>query len=440
MMFLRIVVPVFLLVVPGVAFATQVQEVKSKNGITAWLVEEHSQPLISMQIAFKDSGTAYDADGKDGRAEMASSMLMEGAGNMDSVAFASALEESAIKLDFSADEDNFYAGLQTLSEYKYKAFSYLSMALLSARFDDESLARVKRQTLLAIKQQKEKPAYRLGRAWKKQVFPDHPYSKESLGTEKTVATLNRADLQNFVKNYLVQENMIVSVAGDITPAELADLLDKSFAKLPAKYRPDVKIPDISLPKENKQIVIEQDIPQTIIHFGMEGLKRSDPDYIPAYVMSYLLGGGDLNSRLNKEIREKRGLTYSAHSTLDSMSHAAVFEGSLATRNEKAGEAISTLKQTLKDLSENGASEEELVDSKRFLTGSFVVKLSNNNAIVNFLTMMQLYNLGIDYINKRNNLIENVTLEQIKKVAKRLLELDRLQIVMVGKPILGGTGK
>lgn len=436
----RIIISTVCLLASASAFATNIQEVKSKSGITAWLVEEHAQPLISVHITFRDSGSAYDPNGKDGRAAMTSYMLMEGAGNMDSEAFSKALETSAIKLSFAADTDNFYAVLNTLSEEKEKAFNYLSLALTQPRFDDSSLARIKRQTLLAIKQQQEKPYYRLSRAWQERIFANHPYSKDDMGTEKTVSNLSKIELQNFVKKYLTKENIIVSVSGDITPAELTILLDKSLSNLTATYKPDVKISDISPPADNKQIVIEQDIPQTIIHFGVEGIKRSDPDYITAYVMNYLLGGGTLTSRLNTEIREKRGLTYSASSTLTQMKHAALFEGGFSTRNEKAGEAISALKQTLNELSQNGIDESELSDIKRFLVGSFVVKLDDNNSVASFLSMMQLHHLGIDYINKRNDLINSVSVKQVNEMAKRLIHIDNLQIIMVGKPILNTAGK
>lgn len=417
------------------AFATTVKEVKTPAGITAWLVEEHSQPLISVSVAFRGSGAAYDISGKEGRALMTSAMLTEGASNMDSEAFARALETNAVRLSFSADEDNFYSSLATLSEHKELAFSYLGLALLHPRFDDDAFARIKRQTLSAIKQQQEKPGYRLGRAWQERIYGNHPYSNQDLGTQQSVSKMAKNDLASFSKNYLTRENIIISVVGDINASELATLLDKNLSALPTDYKPDTKLADIKLPEDGKQIVINLDIPQTIIRFGMEGLKRSDPDYITGYVMNYLLGGGMLTSRLNNEIREKRGLVYSVGSSLTPLQHAQLFSGSLATRNEKAGEAISVLKQTLSDFAEKGVDEAELSDAKRFLTGSFVVGMDSNSSIVSFLTMMQLYNLGIDYMDKRNSLIEAVSVKQVNDMAKRLIKLDKLQIVMIGKPQL-----
>ena len=417
------------------ALAVPVQEVKTKAGLTAWLVEEHSQPLITVNIAFRDSGRSYDSDGKEGRAAMVSALLMEGAGDLDSDAFTIALENSAVRLGFSADDDNFYGNMESLSENKEKAFLYLGMALTAASFDDVAVTRVKNQTKSAIKEQQEKPAYRLSRSWQKQIFGNHPYAKEELGTKESVETLNADDFRDFTKNYLTQKNIVISVVGDISASELSALLDKNLSGLSKNYNPEVKISDIKLPEIAKQTIIEQDIPQTMVRFGMEGIKRADPDYIPAYVMNYILGDGGLTSRLALEIREKRGLTYGVSTGLVPMRHAEIFYGGFATRNEKVGEAIGVLKDTLKEYAKNGASDKELADAKEFLTGSFVVGLSSNSSIVNFITMMQLQNLGIDYMERRNNLIRAVTSEQVKNIAKKLIQLDKLQIVMVGKPQL-----
>lgn len=423
----------------GTAFATTVKEIKTKNGLTAWLVEEHSQPIISTRIAFRKSGTAYDPDGKEGRTAMTTAILSDGAGDMDSQNFTEALEEKAIKLSFSADEDNFYASMDTLSENKEKAFSYLGLSIQNSRFDDDSFMRIKKQTISTIKQQQEKPLYRLSRAWQERIFSNHPYSKPELGTLETIENLDKNDLKNFTRSYLTGGNIVISVVGDISEAELADLLEKNFAELPQSYNPDVTLKEVKLPGESKQItLISQDIPQTIINFGLEGLKRDDPDYITGYVTNYLLGGGGLTSILSSEIREKRGFAYSIHSSLIPMQHSAVFVGKVATRNEKAQETISVLKQTLKNFSENGVSETELEGAKRFIVGSFAVNMDSNSSIVNFLTVMQLYNLGIDYMDKRNNLINSVSVKQVGEMAKRLVQLDKLQIVMIGNPKLDGT--
>jgi zinc protease len=438
MNFLRIFIFLCLFATP--ALAAPVQEVKTKAGLTAWLVEEHSQPLIAVNIAFRDAGRAYDQDGKEGRAAMVSSLLMEGAGGLDSDAFTIALENSAVRLGFSADDDNFYGNLETLSEHKEQAFSYLGMALQTPRFDDEKIKQIKSQTISAIIDGQNKPANLLSRAWQKQIFGNHPYAKEELGTKESVEAISVDELRDFTQNYLTKKNMVISVVGDISASELSALLDKNLSALPENYNPEVKISDIKLPESAKQTVIEQAIPQTMVNFGMGGIKRADPDYIPAFVMNYILGGGGLTSRLALEIREKRGLTYGVNTSLVPMRHAEIFAGGFATRSEKVGEAIGALKDVLKEYAKNGASDKEISDAKEFLTGSFVVGLSSNSSIVNFLTMMQLQNLGIDYMERRNNLIRAVTKEQVNNIAKKLIQLDKLQIVMVGKPQLEESKK
>ncbi len=419
-------------------FAATVQEVKTAAGFTAWLVEEHSQPLISVSIAFRDSGVAYDAEAENGRVAMVSELLSEGVGDMDAKAFSLALENSAVRLNFSADYDNFYASLESLSENKEKAFAYLGLALTNPRFDDSAVERVKSRTLAAIKEQQEKPAYRLGRAWQAQLFGKHAYSYPELGTQEIVQKLTAKDFRRFTSNYLSRENIIISVVGDITAAELSVLLDKNLEKLPAKYNSEIKISDIAIPDAVKQIVVDQDIPQTMVRFALKGLKRDDPEFITGFVLNYMLGGSVFGSRLGSEIREKRGLAYSVSSALTPMRHAAIWQGSFATRNEKVGEAVAVLKNTIKEFAENGVSEKELEDAKKFLTGSFIVGLDSNGSIVNFITMMQLQNLGIDYIERRNNLIRATTRQQINQLAKRLIDVNKLQIVMVGKPNLETT--
>ena len=223
------------------ALAAPVQEVKTKSGITAWLVEEHSQALIAVNVAFRDSGAAYDPDDKQGRSEIVSKLLMEGAGDLRADEFNIALENSALRLGFAADKDNFYGNLETLSEHKDKAFEYLGLALTVPRFDDEAITRVKSQTIAAIKEEQEKPAYRLSHAWREQIFGNHPYARDEAGTVASVEAMDAGNFRVFLSHYLTRENIVISVVGDITPAELADLLDKALVKLPEKYDPDATV-------------------------------------------------------------------------------------------------------------------------------------------------------------------------------------------------------
>ncbi|MBY0407621.1 MAG: insulinase family protein [Rickettsiales bacterium] len=424
-----------LLLLPRVAFATEVQEVVSAKGVTAWLVEDHSLPLVSVKLTFRDSGVAYDPKGKEGRAAMTAALLMEGAGKLDATQFSKSLESDAVRLAFGVDEDGFSASLSSIADVKDKAFSYLGMALNAPRFDAAAVARVREQTLSVLNQQEKDPNYLLSRKWAEVLFNGHPYGNPEMGTKESVAKLGAADAKDFVKRYLTRDALVVGVVGDITPAELSALLDAHLATLPDKAQRDVTLAEAVVPEVAQQAVVDSDIPQTMALFGTRGIKRDDVAFYDAYVMNYLLGGGALNSRLFVEIREKRGLTYGIYSHVMPLMHAGVWFGSFATRNDKMGEALGALRETLKRFAEEGPSDAELAAAKQYLTGSFVLGLDSNGEIANYLINMQLNNLGRDYLDKRNALMEAVTKEGVKAIARKLVDPKGLQVVMVGRPVL-----
>ena len=416
------------------AWGSEVKEVVTPSGIKAWLVEEHSLPLFAVRIAFSDSGFAHDPAGKQGLSNMVTGMLMEGSGSMDSRAFNEALESRAIQMNVGTDEDKVEAMMETLSENKEQAFTYLGMALTSPRFDDSALDRVRSQAISLLTQEEQEPGYAAHRQWQKLAYGEHGYGRPSLGDKDSLAGITRADLKDFTGHYLTRENMMIAVSGDITPEELSRLLEANLAKLPEHFTPTTQVAEVKLPTEGKTVTVPFDIPQTMVLFGSQGLKRSDPDYFSGYVMNHILGGGgSLNSKLNQEIRAKRGLAYSVNTRIDPMSHGASWVGGFSTRNEKAGDAVKALMETLKDFAANGPTDAQLADAKKFLTGSFVLSLDSNANIASFLISMQENHLGRDYFTKRNAMVEAVTKKSVAAMAKRLIQPDHLQLVMVGKP-------
>lgn len=425
---------VVLLMMPAVAHATQVQEVTSGD-VTAWLVEDHALPLLAVKIAFRDSGVAYDPKGKGGRAAMAAAMMMEGAGKLDASAFSKALEDHAIGLDFGVDSDMFSGKLTTTSEFAREAFALMGSALQEPRFDKAAIERVRQQMLSAIAAQEKEPNYVLSRRWAAVMFGDHAYANPELGTAKEVAGLSAEDLKRYVRGYLARDRLVISVVGDITPAALKVFLDGAFGALPAKAAADVMVGDVVLPNKAQQVVVESDIPQTVVVFGATGLMRNDAAFYDAYVMNYLLGGGSLSSRLFMEVREKRGLTYGISTGLAPMQHVGLWTGGFSTRNEKMGEALTVLRDTLSRFAHEGPTDEELASAKRFITGSFVLGLDSNHEIANYLMTMQLFHLGRDYLDKRNALMGAVTKDGVKAIAAKIIDPAHLQVVMVGKPVL-----
>jgi len=420
--------------------ATKVQEVVTPLGFRAWLVEEHSLPLVAIQLSFAGSGSAYDPKGLEGRANMVAALLMEGAGDMNSTAFNQALESRAIRLNVGVDEDSLGLILEALSESKEEAFGYMAMAATAPRFDDDAIERVRSQSLTVLKQQSQNPGYKAHRAWQQLAFGEHGYGQPAVGTPTSLPALERSDLKNFAANYLTRQNLLIAASGDITPEELSKLIDKHLGALPANYSPDKRLDEVMLPPGGgKPTIITTDIPQTIVRFGLQGLKRDDPQYFTAHVMNHILGGAGLTSKLSAEIREKRGLAYSVQTYMNPLSRGAAWMGGFSTRNEKAGEAIAALEKTLRDFTQQGVSATELADAKRYLTGSFILSLDSNTAITQFLISMQENKLGIDYFDKRNALVEAVTAEGVKAMATRLLP-PGLIMVLVGKPQIAPAGQ
>ncbi|WP_421695620.1 M16 family metallopeptidase [Aestuariivirga sp.] len=414
------------------ANAFTIQEVTSPGGIKAWLVEEHAIPLLAMNYSFRN-GSANDPAGKEGVSEFLTGMMDEGAGDMLSDAFQRKREELAFRMTFDSGNDFFEGSFQTLSRNREESTDLLKLAITSPRFDAEPLERVRRQFLLNVKEKEQDPQSIAWQAWMDNILPGDPYARRDEGTEATMGAMTADDLRAAHRRIFNRDTLQIAVVGDITAKELGPLLDKVFGGLPEKSPEAAELPPAKPAQGPKLQIIERDMPQSVIAFGTEGILRSDPDFIPAYVMSEIFGGGGLSSVLTDEIREKRGLTYGVSYGLSPSNRIGLYAGGLQTKNETAGEALDTARSLMAKFAENGPTQAELDEAKTFLTGSYGLRFSSNSAIANQLLGLQQQNLGIDYIQKRNALVEAVTLDQVKTQAKRLLHPDRLIVTVVGKP-------
>ncbi len=412
------------------AHSMQIQKVVSPKGIEAWLVEDHTLPLIAMQLGF-EGGSAQDPAGKDGLAYFASGMLDEGAGDIDSQEFQEKLEGLAIELSFDANRDAMTGGLKTLTKNKDEAFRLLRLALTEPRMDPDAIERIREQIFSMIKMENEDPERIAGNAFFAQVYAGHPYGTPTKGSLDAVRSVTQADLKGFVKRSFARDNLHVAVVGDISATELAAELDGIFGGLPDKAEL-TPVPEATWRPRAASQVIPMNMPQSVVTFGQPGLKRKDVDFIPAYILNYIIGGGGFASTLMTEVREKRGLAYSVYTYLYPLQRAAIMLGGVATRNEAVKELIEIIKQELGRIAANGPTPEELADAKRYLTGSYALRFSSSAKIADILLSLQLEGLGIDYIDKRNQMIEAVTLDDIKRVSK-LIRPDELVITIVGQP-------
>ncbi len=419
------------------AFATQqaraveVQRVVSPGGIEAWLVEDHTNPIIALELAFR-GGAALDPEGKAGLAYMVSSTIDEGAGPLDSQAFQGELDNLSITLRFDAGLDSFSGSLTTLTENRERAFELLRLALTEPRFDDEPVERIRSQIIARLSREAEDPDAIAGRTLRRLMFDDHPYARPTRGTEASIARITADDLRGFVSGRFGRDRLFVGVVGDITPQELARALDETFGALPAETAP-FTLTEAQVAAGGEVVVIDKPIPQSVVALGQQGLKRDDPDYYAAYVVNYILGGGGFSSRLVEEVREKRGLAYSVYAYLAPLDHGSMIVGGTATQNARVGESLDLIRQEWARMGAAGPTPEELADAKRYLTGSFPLRFNSSDNIAGMLVGMQIEDLGIDYLEKRNGYVEAVTLEDARRVAQRIYRPDELTVVVVGAP-------
>ena len=420
-----------LLLAPSQASAIEIKEITSAKGIKAWLVEDHTNPIITVNISFR-GGSALDPRGKEGLANLVSATLDEGAGDIKNQVFQQKLEDLAISLSFSSRLDSFSGSLRTLKKNQAVAFDLFRLALTKARFDAEPVQRIRSQIIAGIRRNSQNPRRIARRTLFTKLFPNHPYGRPSQGTEDTVNRIKIADLKIFVEQRLARNNLIVSVIGDINEAELKTLLDQTFGALPAKATPWA-VAEIEPDATKKTIVVDKKIPQSIITFAQPGIKRDHADFFPAYVMNYVLGGGGFESRLYEEIREKRGLAYSAYSYLAPLNHAGLIIGGAGTANARTGETVAVLREEWAKMRNKGVNKRELTDAKTYLTGSYPLRFSSSGRIAGMMTGIQMEKLGLSYIKKRNSFIEAVTLKDVNRVAAKLLDPEKITMVVVGKP-------
>jgi len=424
------------LLAPAALAANGVEKVVSPGGIEAWLIEDHTNPLISVTIGFP-SGSASDPAGKAGLARLTAGLLDEGAGDMDSAAFQARLDELGIELGFDADWDTLTGGMRLLTRDREEAFRLLGLALTAPRFDADAVARVKAQMLSAIAGDADDPETAAWQAWLRLALGDHPYVRPIKGTSASIAAITAADLKGYVAQHLARDQLHIAVVGDIAPATLATLLDKAFAALPAKAVP-LDVPAAHFATPGGIAVIRRDLEQSVVVFGEAGTARKDPDYYAAVLLDDILGGGNLTSRLEESLREKRGLVYSVGTYNQSFDHVAILGGSLATKNATAGESIQLVREEWQRMHDVGPSATELADAKTHVIGQFPLRFTSTYGAARTLLAIQLDGQPIDYIDRRAALYQQVSLEDAKRVARKLYDAAALRFLLLGNPAAGVT--
>ena len=415
------------------ARAANIQNIDLGKAAQVWFAEDHTVPVIAFNISLP-AGSAYDPSGKAGLATFAASLMDEGAGGLDSKAFHEALANRAISFSARAERDYLVISISTLKENAPEAMHLLQLALTRPRFENDALARVRAQIIQSLQQDQVEPPRVASRGFMREFFGGHAYAHPVSGEIDSISAITAQDLRNFAHSHWVKNGLKVSVAGDITAPALTKLLAETF--LPVSGAAVAPLPNVGRLGAPGIHVIPLPVPQPTAEFGLPGIMRQDPDFIPGYVANYILGGGGFSARLMEEVRVKRGLTYGISTSLTAYNKAAVWQGSVATRADAVRQTVQVVKETMAKFAAEGPTQQELDDAKTYLTGSFPLAFASNSGTAAQLGTFQRQNLDIGYVAKRNSLVQAVTLADVKRVAKRLFDPARLTVVIGGSPAEG----
>ena len=402
----------------------------TSTGAEVYYVHAPELPMVDIQIVF-DAGSSRDEDAL-GIAMLTNSLLADGANGDDADKISNDFE--SLGAIYAADIGYDSASLQlrslTESELLKSAIANLKKVLSAPDFPTDALERRQSQMLIGIKAKQQSPAAIAKDAFMKATYQSHPYAKPSEGTETSVKAINRKDIVSFYKKHYTAKNSMIAIVGAVSH-ELAKQISEDISAGFQDGEKASSIRAVEKLEEPQSIFIEYPSAQTHILVGQPGVKRGDSDYFSLYVGNHILGGGGMVSRLFEEVREKRGLSYSAYSYFSPMLFKGPFTAGLQTKTDQVDEAISVLLENIKNYIEQGPTEEELIAAKKNITGGYPLRIDSNSKILNYVVVIGYYKLPLDYLETFNNNVEAVTIENIKDAFKRRLSPDKLVLVKVG---------
>lgn len=408
-----------------------IQHWTTENGARVYFVEAPELPIVDVQVIF-NAGAARD-DKKVGTALLTNALLSEGAGDLTAEQISEKFDELGARFSSDAQRDMANLTLRSLSDNDVltPALQMFSLVLNKPTFPKDAFDRERKRLLIGIQQRKQSPGALADEAFYKAVFDSHPYAVMPSGYEDTVKSLTINDLKTFYQRYYVASNVVIAIVGKLERKQAEQVALSVVGKLP-KGEAAEKLPAVPAIPQGTTINVDHPSAQTHILLGQPGMKRGDKDYFSLYVGNHILGGSGLIARLSDEIREKRGLAYSTYSYFLPMQEYGPFQIGLQTRNDKAQEALTVVHDTLKDFIEKGPTEEELIASKKNITGGFPLRISSNSKILGYIGMIGFYGLPLDYLDTFNDKIQAVTSAEIRDAFKRRVDPDKMVTVLVGK--------
>jgi len=411
--------------------AAKIDHWQTPQGARVYYVRTEGLPMADIHIIF-DAGSARDGKAY-GLSSLTANMLDTGAGAWNADQIAQRFESVGAVFGAGSTMDMATVSLRTLTDKPLfdKAVDTVRVILSQPRFNAADFQREKNLTLAAIKQAEESPAEVAHLVFYKALYGDHPYGHPGEGDLKTVAALKASDLRDFYKRYYVAANALVVIVGDLDKAQAEQTAETLLGGLPVGQKPSA-LPDVVAPVHGSQQHIDFPSTQTHVLVGMPGTFRKDADYFNLYVGNHILGGSGLVSKLFKEVREQRGLAYSASSSFIPLLKPGPFVVSLQTRNDQAPQALAVLNQTLADFIAKGPSEAELDAAKKNITGGFAMRIDTNKKLASYVGMIGFYDLPLDYLDTFEQKVSLVTVQSITEAFKRRINTALLQTVTVGK--------
>jgi len=411
------------------AFAIDAKRTVLSNGLTVLHSENHNLPIVMVTLMVK-AGQRHEQKEKAGLANLTAELLTEGTKNRSSRVISEEIDFIGASLDASAGNDFTTITLSVLKKDADKGFELFSDILLNAIFSQAEIDRKREIIKGSLRQQEEDPSFLAGRAFKKEVFGEHPYGRLIEGSTNTLDTITKDDLSTFYSGFFLPNNAILSIAGDLTTGELDSVMKKYLGVWKKADLPLIPRSDIEGKKAKSVIKIDKDLTQANIILGHLGISRDNPDYYAVSVMNYLLGGGGFSSRLMQSVRDKMGLAYDVHSFFSAYKEEGSFQIGVQTKNESANVALDEILRQIERMRSEMVSDEELSDAKAYLTGSFSRRLDTSRKIADFFASAEFYGLGADYIEKYPFYVNSVTKEDVLRVAKKYLDTEHYVLVVV----------
>lgn len=409
-------------------FTKMPQEFVTEKGIKYWLIEDNQIELISLSFSFTKSGFAYDSDNKQGVSVLSAQMLGGGTKKYNYEDYHNLLQLNGIAIAFNTDKDDFTGYMTTPSNSKEQAFDILEQVLKEPLLDKNYLETLKNQFAVLVKTQKETPQSELGIKFKQTLYGNHPYARTVETMAESVASLKTDDIKEFLQNSLSRDNLIIGVAGNITPDEASKFIDKVFSQI--KEKSDNKTLDA--PKLNltaQTIKIKRDTAQVISSFALKGVKRLDKDFYPLYIANHIFGGSGLTSRLSLETREKEGLTYGVYTYLAIDELSPLILGGFSCVEENYDKMKNLISEQMHKIAANGVNKKEFKAAKDYLLASYNLRFSSTLELSKMLNQMQKLNLGLDFLQKRNDYVKKVTLDEVNEAAKTYFNNLPIEVVI-----------